>query len=131
MHDFETALKEQIINCKIFPGYRCGIYIKHPQKTSLVMDELTKLLEHNTEVERLIRSLYNAEVCFKNGSVVRVIYASDGVRGCKNQGAIIDCKIDIETLRCIILPTIMPRWVDQFTMEPWEEVEKRIFYCYI
>ena len=131
MNSLEKALKEQIMNCKILNNYRCGVYVKHGGQKAFVMDELMRILKNDIEVERIISASYNKEVRFKNGSILRIITTDNSARGHKNHGAIIDENLPIKALRCIVLPTLIPRWLDETTMEPWEEVEKRIYYCEI
>lgn len=131
MNSLEKVLKEQIMKCKILNNYRCGVYVKHGGQKAFVMDNLMRILKNDVEVERIISASYNKEVRFKNGSILRIITTDDSAIGCKNHGAIIDENLPIKVLRRIVLPTLIPRWLDETTMEPWEEVEKRIYYCEI
>lgn len=136
MYSLEPALKEQIMNCHAFPRFRCGVYIKSPEKRKRVADELRKLLERDIRVEKFINSSDRTEVYFENESSLRVICANDNARGQRHNGVIVDGKISCEILRCIILPSIIPRVIIEPTFEPypyvretWAEMQSRILYC--
>ena len=132
----KESLEKQIMYCKSFPMYRCGIYIKRMEKKDYIMDELKKLLFSDIMVTRVINSSFLSEVHFENGSVIKIIRASDNARGHKNNGAIIDREMDDETLRCIIMPSLIPRVIIEpvddshsYVREPWAEIEQRILFC--
>lgn len=134
MYSLESALKEQIRNCHAFPRFRCGVYIKSPEKRRRVAYELRKLLERDIRVEKFINSSNITEVYFENESSLKVICATENSRGQRHNGVIIDGKISCEILRCIILPSLIPRLItdptfEPYVREPWIEVEQRILYC--
>lgn len=134
MYSLESALREQIINCHAFPRFRCGVYIESPEKRKLVADELRKLLERDIRVEKFINSSNITEVYFENESSLKVICATENSRDQRYNGVIIDGKISCEILRCIIMPSLIPRLItdptfEPYVREPWEEVKNRIFYC--
>lgn len=129
MYSIEEALKEQIKYCKEYPHYGCGIYIKRLESKNLIADEMYRLLVDDADVGKFINGRDRTEVYFNNGNFIRIIPASTNARGYKNNGVIIDNEIEIEIVNCIIMPSIIPRWLEEFEREPWEEVKKRIFYC--
>ena len=131
MYELEKALKEQIRSCKILYNYRCGIFVKHSGKKAIIMEKLASILKDDPEVEKVIKAPYNSEVRFTSGSILRIINTDNNARGLKNNGAIIDADMPVKVFRCIVLPTLVPRWIDDSTMEPYEEVNRRIFYCEI
>lgn len=129
LYSIEEALKEQIKYCHELSNYRCGFYINKLNNRKFIVDEMRKLLEQDCEVEKIINNSFNTEIHFKNGSSLRVIRACDNARGHKNHGVIIDHEIDMQTINNIIMPSMMPRRINEFDRESWEEVKKRIMYC--
>ena len=125
----EEALKEQIKYCFEISNFRCCVYIKHQEKREHVMDVLQKLLSEDKRVDKIINYSYYSIIYFDNGSSISIIYAGDGARMHRNNGAIIDNEIDKSTIDCRIMPTLLPRWINEHEREPWEEVKKRIIYC--
>ena len=73
------ALQKQMSFCKNNERYKCGVYVKHPDKKKIVMEIISNLLPSptpNREV-RLIMSLGVAEARYSNGSVIRIIGGND------------------------------------------------------
>lgn len=136
MNNLKSALKRQIMNCNVFPRFRCGVYINSPEKRKCVVDELRKFLDKDIKVEKFIDSSNETVMYFENGSLLRVICTNANVRGQRYNGVIIDGEISCEILKCIIMPSIMPRIIIeptlesyQYTHEPWVETRTRILYC--
>ena len=115
--------------CKNHERYKCGVYVKHPDKKKIVMEVISNLLPSptpNREV-RLIMSLGVAEARYSNGSVIKIIGGNDSARAQRLNGVIIDNDLDNEITDCIIMPTLKPMIIDFEKYEDFNEVDKRIF----
>ena len=123
------ALQEQMNFCKNHERYKCGVYVKHPDKKKIVMEVISNLLPlptSNREV-RLVMSLGAAEARYRNGSVIRIICGNDSAKMQRFNGVIIDNDLDKEIIDCIIMPTLKPIIIDFEKYEDFKEVNKRIF----
>ena len=115
--------------CKNNERYKCGVYVKRPDKKKIVMEVISNLLPSptpNREV-RLVMSLGVAEARYRNGSVIRIIGGNDSARMQRLNGVIIDNDLDKEIIDCIIMPTLKPMIIDFEKYEDFKEVDKRIF----
>ena len=123
------ALQKQMNFCKNNERYKCGVYVKRPDKKKIVMEVISNLLPSptpNREV-RLVMSLGVAEARYRNGSVIRIIGGNDSARMQRFNGVIIDNDLDKEIIDCIIMPTLKPMIIDFEKYEDFKEVDKRIF----
>lgn len=123
------SLQKQMDFCENKEKYKCGIYVKHPDKKKIVMEVISNLLPSptpNREV-RLVMSLGVAEARYRNGSVIRIIGGNDSARMQRLNGVIIDNDLDKEIIDCIIMPTLKPMIIDFEKYEDFKEVDKRIF----
>ena len=123
------ALQKQMNFCKNNERYKCGVYVRHPDKKKIVMEVISNLLlspTPNREV-RLIMSLGVAEARYRNGSVIRIIGGNDSARMQRFNGVIIDDDLDKEIIDCIIMSTLKPMIIDFEKYEDFKEVNKRIF----
>lgn len=115
--------------CENKEKYKCGVYVKHPDKKKIVMEVISNLLPSptpNREV-RLVINLGVAEARYRNGSVIRIISGNDSARMQRFNGVIIDNDLDKEIIDCIIMPTLKPMIIDFEKYEDFKEVDKRIF----
>ena len=119
------ALKKQMEFCENKEKYRCGIYVENPERIKIVANVISNLLPiPNRKIELRINR-YDAEARWQNGSIIRIMNASENVRGQRFNGVIIDNDIDKEIISCVIMPTIRPIMV--FDCESDKEMYERIY----
>lgn len=75
-------------------------------------------------------SRYHIEILFENGSIIRIIPASDNARGCKAYFCIVDKDISPNICRCNIFPIIIP-YHDRDTENKSINRDSSISYPYI
>ena len=131
MCNLEEALKEQIKYCNELDRYRCGIYIKKSEDRKCIFDKIVEITSNSDSIDKMFNNSYSTSICFKNGSCINITSVSDNVRGQRNNGVIIDNKIDKNVIDCVIMRTLMLRWINEYERERWEEVKQRIIYCEI
>ena len=106
--DLIEVLQKQMNFCKKEKNYKCGIYAKNDEHRKIVMDVISNIvLRPNKDVE-LSMGVNYGEVRYKNGSLLKIIRANDNARGYKFNGVIVDNEISLETINCIIIPTLIP-----------------------
>ena len=125
--DLIEALQKQMNFCKNNERYKCGVYVKHPDKKKIVMEVISNLLPTPNREVKLVMSLSIAEARYRNGSVIRIIGGNDSARMQRLNGVIIDNDLDKEIIDCIIMPTLKPMIIDFEKYEDFKEVYKRIF----
>ena len=113
--------------CENKEKYKCGIYVKHPDKKKIVMEVISNLLPTPNREVKLVMSLSIAEARYRNGSVIRIIGGNDSARMQRLNGVIIDNDLDKEIIDCIIMPTLKPMIIDFEKYEDFKKVDKRIF----
>ena len=121
------ALQKQMNFCENNERYKCGVYVKHPDKKKIVMEVISNLLPTPNREVKLVMSLSIAEARYRNGSVIRIIGGNDSARMQRLNGVIIDNDLDKEIIDCIIMPTLKPMIIDFEKYEDFKEVDKRIF----
>lgn len=123
------ALQKQMSFCKNNERYKCGVYVKHPDKKKIIMEVISNLLSTpipNREV-RSVMSLGVAEARYRNGSIIKIVSGNDSARMQRFNGVIIDNDLDKEIIDCIIMPTLKPMIIDFEKYENFKKVDKRIF----
>ena len=121
------SLQKQMNFCENKEKYKCGIYVKHPDKKKIVMEVISNLLPTPNREIKLVMSLGVAEARYRNGSVIRIIGGNDSARAKRLNGVIIDNDFDNEIIDCIIMPTLKPMIIGFKKYEDFKEVDKRIF----
>ena len=121
------SLQKQMNFCENKEKYKCGIYVKHPDKKKIVMEVISNLLPTPNREIKLVMSLGVAEARYRNGSVIRIIGGNDSARAQRLNGVIIDNDLDNEIIDCIIMPTLKPMIIGFEKYEDFKEVDKRIF----
>ena len=111
----------------ISDGYKCGVFVKYCKNIKYVSDQVYEIIHEDDCIERMIRRSDMTEIYFKNGSHLKILPTTDNARGRRWNGVIIDSEIDREIQNCIILPKIIPRYLDK-EFEPYEETKKRIIW---
>ena len=123
--DLIEALKEQIDICENKEKYKCGIYVENPERIKIVANVISNLLPVPNRNIELKMNRYDAGARWQNGSIIRIINASENVRGQRFNGVIIDNDIDNRIVSCVIMPTIRP--IRVFNEETDKEMYERIY----
>ena len=119
------ALQKQMNFCENKEKYKCGIYVENPERIKIVANVISNLLPFpNRRVELRINQ-YDAEAKWQNGSIIRIMNASENVRGQRFNGVIIDNDIDNRIVSCVIMPAIRP--IRVFNEETDNEMYERIY----
>ena len=123
--DLIEALKEQMDICENKEKYKCGIYVENPERIKIVANVISNLLPVPNRNIELKMNRYDAGARWQNGSIIRIINASENVRGQRFNGVIIDNDIDNRIVSCVIMPTIRP--IRVFNEETDKEMYERIY----
>lgn len=111
--------------CENKEKYKCGIYVENPERIKIVANVISNLLPvPNRKIELRINR-YDAEARWQNGSIIRIMNASENVRGQRFNGVIIDNDIDHKIISCVIMPAIRP--IRVFDWESDKEMYERIY----
>lgn len=111
--------------CENKEKYKCGIYVENPERIKIVANVISNLLPvPNRKIELRINR-YDAEARWQNGSIIRIMNASENVRGQRFNGVIIDNDIDHKIISCVIMPAIRP--IRAFDWESDKEMYERIY----
>lgn len=108
-----AAIAKQIYSCVIKDRYRAGIYVAS-DKSEIVFDMVGNILKDfgiNQEngISKSRRSLHGGRWFeFKNGSSLKILFASQTVRGNKFNDIIIDSNIEEELKHCVYRQTWIP-----------------------
>ena len=119
------ALKKQMNFCENKEKYKCGIYVENPERIKIVANVISNLLPVPNRNIELKMNRYDAGARWQNGSIIRIINASENVRGQRFNGVIIDNDIDNRIVSCVIMPTIRP--IRVFDEESDKEMYERIY----
>ena len=123
--DLIEALQKQMNFCENKEKYKCGIYVENPERIKIVANVISNLLPVPNRNIELKMNRYDAEARWQNGSIIRIINASENVRGQRFNGVIIDNDIDNRIVSCVIMPTIRP--IRVFNEETDKEMYERIY----
>ena len=123
--DLIEALQKQMYFCENKEKYKCGIYVENPERIKIVANVISNLLPVPNRNIELKMNRYDAGARWQNGSIIRIINASENVRGQRFNGVIIDNDIDNRIVSCVIMPTIRP--IRVFNEETDKEMYERIY----
>ena len=123
--DLIEALQKQMNFCENKEKYKCGIYVENPERIKIVANVISNLLPVPNRNIELKMNRYDAGARWQNGSIIRIINASENVRGQRFNGIIIDNDIDNRIVSCVIMPTIRP--IRVFNEETDKEMYERIY----
>ena len=123
--DLIEALQKQMNFCKNKEKYKCGIYVENPERIKIVANVISNLLPVPNRNIELKMNRYDTGARWQNGSIIRIINASENVRGQRFNGVIIDNDIDNRIVSCVIMPTIRP--IRVFNEETDKEMYERIY----
>ena len=119
------ALQKQMNFCENKEKYKCGIYVENTERIRIVANVISNLLPFPNRMVELRMNQYDAEARWQNGSIIRIMNASENVRGQRFNGVIIDNDIDNRIVSCVIMPTI--RSIRVFDEESDKEMYERIY----
>lgn len=119
------ALQKQMNFCENKEKYKCGIYVENTERIKIVANVISNLLPVPNRNIELKMNRYDAGARWQNGSIIRIINASENVRGQRFNGVIIDNDIDNRIVSCVIMPTIRP--IRVFNEETDKEMYERIY----
>ena len=123
--DLIEALQKQMNFCKNKEKYKCGIYVENPERIKIVANVISNLLPVPNRNIELRMNQYDAGARWQNGSIIKIINASENARGQRFNGVIIDNDIDNRIVSCVIMPTIRP--IRVFDEETDKEMYERIY----
>ena len=123
--DLIEALQKQMNFCENKEKYKCGIYVENPERIKIVANVISNLLPVPNRNIELKMNRYDAGARWQNGSIIKIINASENVRGQRFNGVIIDNDIDNRIVSCVIMPTIRP--IRVFNEETDKEMYERIY----
>lgn len=109
-------IKKQICFCLKYRHFRSLFFVSEKKKKDVTFEYLQHFCKDSWFVRRSIGLiLHNSNECsvlFKNGSIIRVVSATDNVKGHKANNIVLDSDIkDQKTINCIIRPVITNLWV--------------------
>ena len=115
-------IKKQIRLCLRYRHFRSLIFVSMRTKRNIVFEYLEYLCKNSWFVRRNIGLMKcnsnEVLVCFKNGSFIRVIPATENARGHRANNVVIDSDaMNQEVIHCIIRPMIFdllivpPKWM--------------------
>ena len=119
------ALQKQINFCENKEKYKCGIYVENPERIKIVANVISNLLPVPNRNIELKMNQYDAGARWQNGSIIKIINASENARGQRFNGVIIDNDIDNRIVSCVIMPAIRP--IRVFIEETDKEMYERIY----
>ena len=123
--DLIEALQKQMNFCENKEKYKCGIYVENPERIKIVANVISNLLPVPNRNIELRMNQYDAGARWQNGSIIKIINASENARGQRFNGVIIDNDIDNRIVSCVIMPTIRP--IRVFNEETDKEMYERIY----
>lgn len=106
-------IKKQIWLCLRYRHFRSLIFVSMRTKRNMVFEYIQYFCQSSWFVGKNIFRMRNNSnevfVCFKNGSLIRVLPVTESVRGNRANNVVIDTDITNREVICsIIRPTIMP-----------------------
>ena len=123
------ALQKQMNFCKEKENYKCGVYVISSEHRKIVMEVISNIIPRpNRDIDLQMGGCW-AEARWRNGSVLRIIYANDGARGERLNGVIIDNELSNEVIRCVVMPALKPILLDtqKFEYEDDKELMNRFY----
>ena len=123
--DLVEALQKQMNFCENKEKYKCGIYVENPERIKIVANVISNLLPVPNRNIELKMNRYDAGARWQNGSIIKIINASENARGQRFNGVIIDNDIDNRIVSCVIMPIIRP--IRVFNEETDKEMYERIY----
>lgn len=93
--------------CKKQRMYRCGVYAATQIKRKMVEEILANIISSH-DLQKVVSNSHDTEIMFLNGSLIKVLLASDRARGHRFNGAIVDNDTDRERLNNVIYPYLIP-----------------------
>lgn len=138
--DFVNALEKQFYFCLTEYNYRCGVYLPYANEVEYMKNvrcicELVRQISNNNEllndsIDVIRYSKYDSCVRFKNGNFIKIVQASDSARGNKFTGMIVDEKIDINVMNCIVYPSLIPLRCDkEHFFKLGDKPMERVYRC--
>lgn len=106
--DLIEALQKQMNFCENKEKYKCGIYVENPERIKIVANVISNLLPVPNRNIELKMNRYDTGARWQNGSIIKIINASENVRGQRFNGVIIDNDIDNRIVSCVIMSAIRP-----------------------
>lgn len=114
-------IKKQIRLCLRYKYFHSLIFVSMRTKRNTVFEYLEYFCKNSWFVRRNIELMKcnsnGVLVCFKNGSYIRVVPATENARGHRANNVVIDSDVtNQEVIRCIIRPMIIdllivpPKW---------------------
>lgn len=114
-------IKKQIRLCLRYKYFRSLIFVSMRTKRNTVFEYLEYFCKNSWFVRRNIELMKcnsnGVLVCFKNGSYIRVVPATENARGHRAHNVVIDSDVTNQgVIRCIIRPMIIdllivpPKW---------------------
>lgn len=115
-------IKKQIRLCLRYRYFRSFIFVSMRTKRNIIFEYLEYFCKNSWFIRRnVVRMKNNSNeviICFKNGSFIRVIPATENARGYRANNVVIDSDItNQEVIRYIIRPMIIdllivpPKWI--------------------
>lgn len=94
--------------CETQNRYKCGIFASSREKIDMVMEVISNIIPVPNCSIQLRKSQTQAEAIYNNGSVIRIVYANENVRGYRFNGLIVDNEINNNIVDTVILPHLIP-----------------------
>lgn len=107
-----AAVRYAVDICQEKAKYKVGIAIRSENKRNAVRELVLSMVANSGCVERIINSKHNFEICFKNGSVIKFIYASDSARMNRLHLLIADIDIPIDIMQRVLKPCENLEWFE-------------------
>lgn len=107
-----AALRYAVDICLEKDKYKVGIATKGFEKRDIVRQQILDMITGSDCVEHIRNSKYNFEVQFKNGSVIKLILASDSSRGNMLHLLIVDREISIDVVECVLKRCELLDWIE-------------------
>lgn len=105
--DLVQAVREQIDLCKNHSYYKCGIFVSDEEQYEIVLKVISNLLSGHGDI-CLRKSKYDSFAKWmNNGSIIKIIYPNEYVRGQRYSGVIISNSIDRETVNTLVMPFLI------------------------
>ena len=107
-----AALRYAVDICLEKDKYKVGIAIKGEDKRSIMRQLILDMVVGSDFVETIRNSKHNFEVCFKNGSRIKFICASDNALMNRLHLLIVDRDVSIDIVQCVLKPCENLEWFE-------------------
>ena len=107
-----AALRYAVDICLEKDKYKVGIAIKGEDKRNIMRQLILDMVVGSDCVETIRNSKNNFEVCFKNGSRIKFIYASDSARMNRLHLLIVDRDVSIDIVQYVLKPCENLEWFE-------------------